>query len=69
MNDKQRRALLCAVLALLYAAGLLLMLLRRTEAGLLLWLVSTVGGMAVLYFQRRAGQAKSDAKERDDTCE
>ena len=64
MNDRQRQAFLCSALILLYAAGLALMLLGYAEAGLLLWGVSTLGGMALLWARRRdAADSKENGKD------
>ncbi len=71
MSDKQRRVVFCAVMIALYAAGLVLMLLRQAEAGLFLWGVSTLGGMAFLWARRREAP-REEAKGKDgsdDPCE
>ncbi|MBQ3223144.1 MAG: hypothetical protein IJB41_05990 [Clostridia bacterium] len=60
-----KRMIACLVLTVMYAAGLVLMLAKQMEAGLLLWGVSTVGGMGVLYYIKKQEQAAKDAAEEE----
>ncbi len=50
-------------LTLCYFAGLLTMLFHSLGLGLLLWVISTVGGMGFLYYYRQ--QAVRDAVEEE----
>lgn len=78
MNTNHRaRSILCIVLVALYVIGMACMLLNAFSIGLALWVVSTVGGIAVLYHikdkERRAAEAERIKKESesgdDESCE
>ena len=60
---RNARLLICLVLTLMYAVGLVLMLLKKTEWGLLLWAVSTVASMGVLYLIKKRDAAQEQSKE------
>ncbi|MGN0803175.1 MAG: hypothetical protein ACI4MF_11320 [Candidatus Faecivicinus sp.] len=62
MNKQRIRNVICIVLVVCYVSGLLCMFLNALEAGLALWVVSTVGGMVAL-FHIRNGEEKAAAKE------
>jgi len=64
MNGKMnKRTIACLVLTVMYAVGLVLMLAKQMELGLLLWGVSTVGGMGVLYYIKKQEKAAQQAAE------
>lgn len=78
MNMNHRaRSILCLVLVACYVVGMACMLLNAFSLGLILWVVSTVGGLAVLYHikdrERRAAEAERLKKEsergEDEACE
>lgn len=73
MNKNQRiRNLLCIALVALYAVGLLCMFLDALNAGLALWVVSTIGGIAALYHIRNREEKEAferDRNEDDKPCE
>lgn len=52
------KSILCMVLVLLYAAGMVCLILNQVEIGMLLWTLSLLGSAAVLYhFKRKRDQA------------
>ncbi len=57
---KQAKIIVGAVLVALYIAGLVLMFMRKTNTGLLLWVVSTLGGMGFLWFVKNREHRKED---------
>lgn len=57
------RTVICLVLTILYFAGLLLMLTGSMSQGVLLWGVSTVAGMGVLYYIKKQEKAASEARK------
>lgn len=78
MNHNHRaRSILCIVLVACYAIGMACMLLNAFPIGLMLWVISTVGGLAMLYHikekERKAAEAERLKKESesgdDKACE
>ena len=78
--DKNRatrlRSILCIALAGSYLAGILCMFLNAFPIGVALWVVSTVGGFAMLYHIRNKEEKEAAAREAeknkdgdDETCE
>lgn len=55
----------CLVLTVMYFAGLVLMLCGNMQAGGLLWAVSTVSGMGVLYYIKKQEKAAQEAAEEE----
>lgn len=52
------KSILCIVLILMYAAGMVCLILNKVELGMLLWTISLLGSLAVLYhFKRKRDQA------------
>lgn len=76
-NFKNARSILCIVLVVCYVVGMLYMLFGAFPIGLLLWVLSTVGGIAVLYSIRNAERKAAEAErlkkaaegEDEETCE
>jgi len=70
---KSMKNIMCIVLVILYAAGLLCMFLNNFPAGFLLFTVSTLGGMGMLYYMKKleekAALEKMMAEDGDDTNE
>lgn len=68
MNDKKRavRAALSLILVGLYAAGLIAMLAFSFRAGLILWVVSTLGGIGLLYWIRTVDKRADKPPEASD---
>ena len=66
MNGKSLRAALSLLMVGLYAAGLIAMLLGHFMPGLYLWAISTLGGIALLYWihvmKKRAEDAEKIAR-------
>ncbi|MDO4739830.1 MAG: hypothetical protein Q4A66_04105 [Eubacteriales bacterium] len=60
------RTIICLVLTVMYALGLVLMLAKQMDLGLLLWGVSTVGGMGVLYYINKKEKAAKQAAEQEE---
>ena len=71
--DSQKRALRSVVslaLIAMYVLGLVAMLTSRVQLGLILWVISTLGGIGLLYWiktaeknrklREEAGQGKQD---------
>lgn len=78
MNTNHRaRSILCLVLVAFYAVGMACMLLNAFSIGLIFWVVSTIGGLAMLYHikdkERRVAEAERLKKESesgdDEECE
>ena len=49
-NHRALRSALSLILVGLYAAGLVAMLAFSFQAGLILWVISTLGGIGLLYW-------------------
>ena len=51
-NDPQKalRTALCLILVVMYAVGLIAIVTFSFSTGMVLWAISTIGGMAVLYW-------------------
>ena len=58
---KRMRAAICIILVLCYVAGLASMLFYSFGLGLMLWVISTLGGGCVLYRLRQSRQEDEDA--------
>ncbi len=68
---RKARAAAASILVVLYAAGLIAMLTANVQAGLILWVISTLGGIGLLYWihtvDRRGGDApKAEARDASD---
>jgi len=62
MNAK---TIACLVLTVMYFAGLVLMLCGNLQSGGLLWGISTVAGMGVLYYINKREKAAREAEEQE----
>lgn len=60
MNRQRIRSIVCIFLVVCYALGLVCLFLNQTQAGLALWVFSTVGGLVVL-FHIKNREAKEQA--------
>lgn len=56
------RAIAAMILVLLYILGLVAMMTGRVQQALILWVVSTLGGIALLYWMRTVTRRKEDAE-------
>lgn len=67
------KSILCLVLILLYAAGMICLILNAFTLGMFLWTVSLLGSIAVLYIHRVNKEREEEAQKRDsedaDKCE
>ena len=70
MEKLNLKTVICLALVVLYIAGMLLMLFGSVTAGILLWSVSTVGGLFALWYihstQRAADDGKSEEAHEDE---
>ncbi len=61
------RAAAALILVVLYALGLIAMLASNVQLGLILWVISTLGGIGLLYWihtlNKRGGNAEAAAPE------
>lgn len=60
---RKLRAALALILVALYIMGLGAMLTSRVQLALILWVVSTLGGIGLLYWMRTAAKRKEEAEK------
>jgi len=60
---RRLRAIVAMLLVLLYILGLVAMLAGRVQLALILWVVSTLGGIGLLYWIRTVTKRKEDAEK------
>ncbi len=71
MNDnktgaaRKLRAAASLILIGLYAAGLVCMFANAFQTGLILWVISTLGGIGLLYWIRTMERRAEDAAKRE----
>ena len=70
MNDRNAllrklRAIVALVLGALYVLGLVAMLTSRVQLALILWVVSTLGGIGLLYWMRTVTRRKEEAEKKE----
>ena len=53
------------ILVVLYILGLVAMLTSRVQLALILWVVSTLGGIGLLYWMRTVTRRKEEAEKRE----
>lgn len=58
---KRLRGAAALVLVVLYAAGLVAMLASNVQLALILWVVSTLGGIGLLYWIKTVKKAEEEA--------
>ena len=68
MNDRNAlfhrlRAIAALILVALYIFGLVAMLTSRVQLALILWVVSTLGGVGLLYWMRTVTKRKEEAEK------
>ena len=68
MNDRNAlfhrlRAIAALILVALYILGLVAMLTSRVQLALILWVVSTLGGVGLLYWIRTVTKRKEEAEK------
>ena len=68
MNDKagligKLRSVIALVLVAMYVAGLVAMLTSRVQLALILWVVSTLGGIGLLYWLHILKEREEAAKK------
>ncbi len=59
---RRLRAIAAMLLVLLYILGLVAMLAGRLQLALILWVVSTLGGIGLLYWMRTVTRRKEEAE-------
>ena len=57
------RSVVALVLVGLYAAGLVAMLMSNVSLGSILWVISTLGGIGLLYWIHTVNKRKEDAEK------
>ena len=69
---RRLRAAVALLLVVLYAAGLVAMLASKVQLALILWVISTLGGIGLLYWlhilkerQDAAAKAEAEAKAKE----
>ena len=70
MNDRNAlfhrlRAIAALILVALYILGLVAMLTSRVQLALILWVVSTLGGIGLLYWMRTVTRRKEEAEKKE----
>ena len=68
MNDRNAlfhrlRAIAALILVALYILGLVAKLAGRVQLALILWVVSTLGGIGLLYWMRTVTRRKEEAEK------
>ena len=68
MNDRNAlfhrlRAIAALILVALYILGLVAMLTSRVQLALILWVISTLGGVGLLYWMRTVTKRKEEAEK------
>jgi len=68
MNDRNAlfrrlRAIAALALVILYVLGLVAMITGRVQLALILWVVSTLGGIGLLYWMRTVTRRKEEAEK------
>lgn len=58
---RKLRSVAAILLVVMYAAGLVAMLMSRVQLALILWVVSTLGGIGLLYWMRTVTRRKEEA--------
>ena len=58
---RRLRSIAAIVLVALYAAGLVAMLASNVQLGSILWTVSTLGGIGLLYWMHTASKRRGEA--------
>ena len=62
---RKLRAAAALILVVLYILGLVAMLTSRVQLALILWVVSTLGGIGLLYWMRTVTRRKEEAEKRE----
>ena len=60
---RRLRAVAALILVALYILGLIAMLTFRVQLALILWVVSTLGGIGLLYWMRTVPRRKEEAEK------
>lgn len=60
---RRLRSIVAILLVVLYAAGLVAMLTSRVQVALILWVVSTLGGIGLLYWIHTMNKRREDAEK------
>ena len=60
---KRLRTVISLILVGMYVIGLIAMMTFSFQAGLILWVVSTLGGIGLLYYVRTMEKRREDAEK------
>ena len=60
---RRLRAIAALVLVAMYILGLVAMMTGRVQLALILWVVSTLGGIGLLYWMRTVTRRKEEAEK------
>lgn len=60
------RAIVALMLVVLYIAGLIAMFVSSVQLGLILWVVSTLGGVGLLYWIHTMNERRQNNVQADD---
>ena len=60
---RRLRAIAALVLVAMYVLGLVAMITGRVQLALILWVVSTLGGIGLLYWMRTVTRRKEEAEK------
>ena len=60
---RKLRAAVALILVALYILGLAAMLTSRVQLALILWVISTLGGIGLLYWMRTVTRRKEEAEK------
>ena len=60
---RRLRAIAALVLVAMYILGLVAMITGRVQLALILWVVSTLGGIGLLYWMRTVTRRKEEAEK------
>lgn len=60
---RRLRAIAALILVAMYILGLAAMLASRVQLALILWVVSTLGGIGLLYWMRTVTRRKEEAEK------
>ena len=63
---RRLRAVAALILVALYVAGLIAMLMSNVQLGVILWVISTLGGIGLLYWIKTVKKGAEEAARAED---